>query len=626
MTTMTENVRAAVQGALAGWALGAQCRGRKGFRRLNFYDPIPPRMVASHALESWLVWSAHLRDGRSSASQDTALAANWSYPIDETVFGLGNVNRGLASPVSGAFNNPLCEGSEAIGRAVYWGLAFHGFPDAAAERAYHDASIDHDREGTWVAVAIARTVALLQPDKSATEVVRDLMNSLPRGSRLLGAIPQVLKGVGEPDGARIARETIPELLKIADPFHAVLTGSWIVLGLAHGRGAFEESVLHTAGCGGAAAHASLACGAITGFLKGAVPMAWTKPLGNDYVCGHGLRGIAPPKTIEAFVKTIVDDYTKFANVPEEPEPVAVTETETTEPAPVAVVTPVVTSPPMSAHMTALLTKKQDTAVVENGCLHVSVQYVEAPVVYPGVSMKLSIGFTNVGQDELRLTPQVATPNGWEIAHKLNEFVLAPGTTSSFALVLKTKDEPAAIEHVTVTTTEGEARFPLFASQLWYWVGPMTNQEGTGFDKEYPAEKNIKLGQVFNGRSNMPVEWRAVRLPGERIDVEQMFGTGPGVVYLYCEAQMPSAGAYKIVAASGVGVVCWIDGVKKFWYHSTHTPVPRAAEPYLGSFTTDGSVKVLIKTFRNLEPVPPMSVYFLAEDGTLAVPVAFEPLP
>lgn len=625
MTAMTDNVRAAALGALAGWTLGAQCRGRKGFRRLNFYDPIPPRMAASHAIEAWLVWSEHLGSGGSSATQDTALSARWSYPIDETVFGLGNVVRGLASPVSGAYNNPLCEGSEAIGRAVYWGLALHGFPDAAAERAYNDASIDHDKEGTWVAVAVARTVALLQPGKNPTEVIRDLMNSLPKNSRLLGAIPQVLKGVGEPDGAKVAREAIPELLMIADPFHAVLTGAWIVLGIAHGRGAFEESVLHTAGCGGAAAHAALATGAITGFLNGGVPLAWSKPLGSDFVCGHGLRGISPPKSIESFVKTVVDDYVRFANVPDEPEPVTVTETEGTEAASVAVVTPVVTSLPMSAHLGALLAKSQDTAVVETGRVHVSVQFVESPVVYPGTSMKLSVGFTNVSQDELTLTPSVSAPKGWEVAHKMGEFVLTPGVSTSFALVLKAKGEPASIEHVTVSTSEGEATYPLFASQQWYWVGPMTNQEGTGFDKEYPAEKNIKLGQVFNGRSNMPVEWRPIRLPGERIDVEQMFGTGPGVLYLYCEAQMPSAGAYKIVAVSGVGVVCWIDDAKKFWYHSTHTPVPRAAEPYLGSFTTEGRVKILIKTFRNLEPVPPMSVYFLAEDGTLAVPVAFEPL-
>ncbi len=632
MEQMSEHVSAAVHGALAGWALGAQCRGRSGFRKLNFYDPIPPRMPASHALEAWLVWSSHLRAGGSTVSQSRALGDSWSYTLDESLFGLGNVSRGLTAPASGSFNNPLSSGSEAIGRAVYWGLVFHGFPDEAAERAYYDASTDHDGEGTWVAVALARTVALLQPGKKVPDILRDLMNSLPKQSKLLSAIPLVLKSVGEPDGPREVREGLAKKLGIVDPFHAVLTGSWIVAGLAHGAGRFEESILTTAGCGGAAGQSTLACGVIAGFVAGEVPLAWTKHLGDTFVCGHGLRGIDPPKSIGAFVRTIVEDHEKFANVPPEAdsEPVSIEDATLAEgefaTAPLAVVTPVQVSPVMGASLAALLAQKQDSTFNEVDALRVGMQYVDSPVAYPGTSLKLSLTFTNTGATDLTVLPTVAQPNGWEIAHKITEFVLTPGISTTFALVVKCKGESAATEQIMVSTSEGEVSFPVFASQLWYWVGPMTNQEGTGFDKEYPAEKNIKLGQMFNGRSNMGVEWKSVRLPGERIDVEPMFGTGPGTVYLYCEARMPGPGVYKIVAASGVGVVAWIDGVKKFWYHSTHEPVPRPADPYVGSFTTEGSVKVLLKTFRNLEPVPPMSVYFLAEDGSLVVPVGFEPLP
>ncbi len=629
MGVMSDHVRAAVNGALAGWTLGAQCRGRSGFRKLNFYDPIPPRMPASHVLEAWLVWSSHLRAGRGAVSQGRSLSDSWSYSLDETVFGLGNLSRGLNAPVSGSFNNPLSSGSEAIGRAVYWGLVFHGFPDEAAERAYYDASIDHDSEGTWIAVALARTVALLQPGKSVPEILRDLTNSLHKQSKLLSAIPMVLKGAGGPDGPREVREGLAAKLGIVDPFHAVLTGSWIVAGLVHGAGRFEESIVTTAGCGGAAGHSTLACGVIAGFVAGEVPLAWTKHLGDTFVCGHGLRGIEPPKSLSAFVQTVVEDHEKFANIPLEPEPVAI---ETTTPAEgevvtttVAVVTSVQISPLMGARLALLLAHAQDSTVEVAGSLSVAMQYMGSPVAYRNTSLKLSLTFTNTGSADINLTPTVTPPSGWEIAHKITEFVLPPGTSTTFALVVKCKGDAAATEQIKVGTPEGEVSFPVFASQLWYWVGPMTNQEGTGFDKEYPAETSIKLGQVFNGRSNMPVEWKPIRLPGERIDVEPMFGTGPGTIYLYCEARMPSPGIYKIVAASGVGVIVWIDGVKKFWYHGTHQPVPRAADPYIGSFTTDGSVKILLKTFRNLEPVPPMSVYFLAEDGTLAVPVAFEPL-
>ena len=622
MVEMSEHVAAAVQGALAGWTLGAQCRGRRGFRKLSFYDPIPPRMAPSHALEAWLVWSSHLKAGRSPVALCRSLSDSWHYPMDETVFGLGNVGRGLFAPASGAFNNPLSSGPEAIGRALYWGLVFHGRPDEAAEHAYYDASTDHDREGTWVAVSLARAVSLLYPEKGVTDIVRDINSALPKESKLRAAIPRVLKNVGEPDGARETWDALATALGIVDPFDAVLTASWTVLGLAHGGGRFEESVLATAGCGGAANHATMACGVICGFVNGAVPLAWTKHLGEALVCGHGLRGIEPPKTIDSFVKAVVADYEAHADIPEPVTP-APAEPGAPEPAPQPAPKPV--SPEVTAHVSALLAARQDTALTDLGPLQVGVQYVDSPVVYPDVSLKLSLSFANTGDEEIRMAPQVSPPQGWEIAHKVGEFVLTPGASTRFAVVLKSKGGNAATEAMKVETPYGEATFPVFDSQLWYWVGPMANLEGTGFDKEYPAQNNIKLKQVFNGRSNMPVEWKPIHLPGERIDVESLFGTGPGVIYLYAEARMPAPGSYRIVAASGVGVIVWIDGQKKFWYHDTHTPVPRAVDPYLGSFWTDGTVKVLIKTFRNLEPVPTMSVYFLSEDGSLAVPVDFAPI-
>lgn len=619
MSGMSEQVRAAVLGAIAGWTLGAQCRGRRGWRRLTFYDPIPPRMAQSPALESWLVASAYLRSGNPPELYARALADGWKYPIDECAIGLGQVARGLVGPASGSFNNPVSRASEAIGRAVYWGLALHGLPEEAARRAYFDASADHDSDGTWVPVAVARTVACLAPGKTASDVLRDLTNSLPKESKLRAAIPIVLKFVGNPDGQREAREAVESTLRLADPYDAALTGAWLVLGLAFGGGKFEPSVLATAGCGGAAGHATLACGAIAGFLEGSVPLAWTKHLGDTFIAGHGLHGIEPSKSIESFVKTVVEDSSRFSFVTPVVEEAAPVEGEA------APAKPVFVSTPLSNELAALLAKRQDTVYAHSGALTVSMQYVDSPVAYPATSLKLALGFKNDGDVDLTFVPSVEPPQGWEIAHKIVEFVLPPGASSTFPLVVKRKGDMAAIESVRVTTPFGEVSFPVFASQLWYWVGPMTNQEGTGFDRSYPAETNIKLGQVFNGRSNMPVEWKSIHLPGERIDVEHWFGNGPGVIYLYCEARMPKPGRYKLVAASGVGVIAWIDERKAFWYHDTHTPVPRAVEPYVGAFETEGTVRVLLKTFRNLDPVPPMSVYFLNEDGTLAVPIGFEPV-
>ena len=129
---MSAHIRAATLGALAGATLGAPLRGRKGFRKLEFYEPIPSRMAQSEALEAWLVWSRHVRAEKSPQTISQSMVANWSYPIDESAFGLANASKGLGSPISGSFANPLPTGSQAIGRAIYWGLAFHGKPDIAA--------------------------------------------------------------------------------------------------------------------------------------------------------------------------------------------------------------------------------------------------------------------------------------------------------------------------------------------------------------------------------------------------------------------------------------------------------------------------------------------------------------
>ena len=615
---MPELVRAGALGAMVGWTLGAQCSGRRGFRRIDFFDPIPPRMPASDALEAWLVWSRHLRSGLRAEALGTSLLAHWNYPADESAFGLSNVSRGLSSPLSGSFGNPLSRGSRGIGRALYWGLALHGKPEEAAEYAYYDASIDHDGEGVWAAVAFARALSLASQGETLAEFVRDVTECLPKKSHVMTAINAALKSLDRPDGAREMREELPAKLGLTDPDDAVLTAAWALLGLVHGKLAFEPSLQVCAGCGGSA-HASMVVGAVTSAVAGEVPLAWTKPLGEGFVCGHGLRGTDPPTTIEQFVAMIGSDAGLFSMTPEEPAPQP-QGTDSAAPVKVARI-----PSPVSARVKELLeSEPNSSSVCANGTI-VSVQYLDPPVARTKQTLKLAVSFHNSGEAEAPFMPALRAPKGWEVAHKMSEFRLAAGGTTSFAVVLKPAGDLAQTEQLTVSTGAGEFAFPVFAPQQWYYVGPMPNPEGTGFDRVYPAETNVKLGQVFNGRSNLPVEWTPIGIGGTQVDVEKLFGAGPGTIYFYANVRFAKPGRYRVVAASGVGVIAFVDGKKLFWYHDTHTPVPRAVDPYVGTFESSGASTVMIKTFRNLAPVPEMTVYFLAEDGSLAVPVAFEPV-
>ena len=621
---MSAHIRAATLGALAGATLGAPLRGRKGFRKLDFYEPIPSRMAQSEALEAWLVWSRHVRAEKSPQTISQSMLANWSYPIDESAFGLANASKGLGSPISGSFANPLPTGSQAIGRAIYWGLAFHGKPDVAAEHAYFDASIDHAGDGVWGPVALARVLALSRPGRSLTDIVRIATASLPKESAIIQALPLILQSLPNPDGAREIRQSLPSKLGIADPLDAVLSACWALVGLLRGNGDFEASVLVTAGCGGASGQSTLACGAIAGALSGTVPEPWTKPLGKEFVCGHGLRSLDPPKTVEEFVGLVVHDSEQYgAPIPAKTDGQA--QADSPDDGDEAAAEPQ-QSFAMSEELGELLAREPNESIMELAGVRVSVQFIDPPIVRPGTTLRMSLKFTNTGDEAAKLATALAVPEGWEIATKLSTIELRPGQSSSFPAVVKPPSaHTSTFKNLRLNVNKHELVIPIFGSQLWYHVGPFVNHEGSGFDREFPAETNIALGQVFNARSDLPVEWTAEHFPGVVFDVEPLFMTGPGVLYLYANARFEKAGKYKLVVASGVGVIVWINGEKVLWYHDTHTPVPRPTSPYLVEFTVDGEFTILIKTLRNRQPVPALSIYFLAEDGTLATPVEFQPL-
>ncbi|MCH8978234.1 MAG: ADP-ribosylglycohydrolase family protein, partial [Armatimonadetes bacterium] len=420
---MSGHIRASTFGALAGATLGAPLRGRKGFRKLDFFEPIPSRMAQSEALEAWLVWSRHVRAEKSPQTISQSMLANWNYPIDESAFGLANASKGLGSPISGSLANPLPTGSQAIGRAIYWGLAFHGKPDVAAEHAYYDASVDHAGDGVWAPVALARVLALSHPKRSLTDLVRIATASLPKESKVIQALPLILQSLSNPDGAREIRQSLPAKLGIADPLDAVLSACWVLVGLLRGNGDFEASILVTAGCGGAAGQSTLACGAIAGALCGKVPEPWIKPLGRDFVCGHGLRSLDPPKTVEEFVGLVVHDSEQYAAHAE----VESDDADADQPD---------QSFDMSDDLRELLVREPNESITELEGLRMSAQFIDPPIVRPGRALRMSLKFTNIGSDPATLNTALSGPEGWDIATKLATIKLQPGESSSVPAVVK----------------------------------------------------------------------------------------------------------------------------------------------------------------------------------------------
>lgn len=632
-------IRAAVQGAVVGATLGAPLKGGPGFRKLNFYEPIPTRMAPSEALDSWVVSAKHVGAGRPAELIPLSMRSHWTYSTHETAFGQANLQAGLYAPIAGSFRNPLANGSNAIGRAPAWGLLFHGDPDAAAEHAYFDASIDHSSDGVWCAVAVATMVASAAPGTSSTDLVRQALGLLPKGSRAHQAIALCLQQQNKGAEPSAAAPLLPHAVGTQDSRNAALTFGYLILSLLCAQGDFSLAVRTAAGCGGAAEQSALAAGAIAALQAGTVPGEWLDPLGSAYVAGHGLRDIQVPATIEEFASLVVDESqpvrsglsldadqpSLFGQPTIEAAPTAGNPPETPEATQGSEAKPRDPWVP-GERIRSLLQSTPNCSHLKIGDLRIGIQYVDPPSAAPSKTNRLVIGFENVGASEIATEPALSALEGWVAASKLTSFRLRAGESSDFACVVQAPAGLAEpIPRLNLKVDRNDLEAPLFRTQLWYVCGPFVNHEGGGFDKAFRCEDVLNPDEVFNGRSDLPVSWVPTSFPGIVFDIEPLFKTGPGVVYLFARVRWGRAGQLRLVVASSPGVVASIDRQRLVRYHDTHEVVPRAVQPYVAEFTANETSDLLIKLTRNLEPIGPASIYFLDEAGALVEPAEFLPM-
>lgn len=627
-------MQAAVTGAIVGGTLGAPLRGLNTFRKLNYYEPVPTRMAANTALDAWIVASEHRAAGGRPEGYCWKFPANHDYRIDETAFGLHNLSLGLSAPLSGAFENPLPNGSQAIGRAVIWGLLFPDDPDQSAEFAFHDASFDHAGEGVWAAMAIARMASVAKAGTSVSQLVKAATSILPPGSLSLKAVSSVLGSFNQGRELSDVYAQLPLHLDTRDALDASLNLAFVMIGLLYGEGDVTKSVLLVAGCGGASDQTGVAVGAIASAIAGETPGDLTQPLGDVFVAGHGLKRLSPPATWSEFEERI-----RFARheivAPAEPElqpELPVSSDLAPDPGAEAMVDPAPEPQPLSLdaspNLLKLASSTPDGAVAIVDHLVFKAQYVDSPVALPGKTVKVILSISNPEPTEREIELSATAPEGWELASKLTSFRLKQGESSSFPIVAQPSAGTVFATPVSVKIQFGtyQLSLPILPPQQWYWVGPFVNHEGTGFEKNYRCEDVQNTREVFNGRSDLPVSWALGSFPGVRFDLEAEFKRGAGVIYLYTKARFPEPGRYRIVCAASTGCIVWVNRQQLVKYHDVHTPIPRAIQPYVASFDATGPVEIMVKVLRNLKEVLPTVIYFLAEDGSVVKPVEFYPMP
>lgn len=632
----TKKVRAGVLGWIVGQTLGAPLQGRRDWANVSFYSPVPSSMAPTFGVDSAVAYVAGIESGSRPESLESIWRARLSYGPEAARFALRNLRRGLRPPMSGSFDNPFHDDASAMQRAPFWGFLFCGRPGEAAKWAYWDASLDHAGDAVWACAYWAAATALAPFLSNVADCLEGAEAALPSNTGLRevgsGVRSMHASGCDWQDG----RSRILELWGGVIPEEALAAHGFASLASLYGGGDFRTTARIAAGCGGSAIEACGCACALAAASSGEVPPDWLAPLGEALVVTAAVTEANLPQTLDAFCARVIQKLellagggeALWARVPPPDEaPVPHEDVPTTETTAVPVATPTAAAPTRQpvgdySEVQALHGRSRDLSCIANDVIRVCVQYPDGPTVGRADTCAAAVSVENQSAEDLLIDLQIAAPKGWTVAHRGQKTRIEPGEAHSFGVVAKPpthQEETPVTLSILVGNLEHSA--PFFAPQVWWVTGPFANEERQGYTKAYSPEIVTDPDAVFGGRSDLVCKWERRRFQGCKFDLEPYFMDAPGVLYLTTRAKF-EPGNYRMVLASPVGHVVWIDGAKAAWYQDTHRPYPVSKPPYSIEFSTEGETTILIKSLRNKSRVLPTWLYFLDAAGNIVEPIGF----
>jgi ADP-ribosylglycohydrolase len=263
----------------------AGTRGRIRFAARD--DDLDYTILGLHILET---------HGFGFGSQD--VAAEWldhlpygrTYTAERVAY--RNLVQRLGPPETATHHNPYREWIGARIRGDIWGYVSSGNPRQAATLAFRDATVSHTANciygAMWVAALIAACFA-------AADVRGALVTSLeqvPPGSRLAEALGHVLDLHASGLDWREAREVIEARHGHYGWVHTINNAAVVAAGLLWGDGDYARTVGLVVQAGWDTDSNGATAGSVYGALHGAgaLPAAWTEPLGDlvhSAIAGYG---------------------------------------------------------------------------------------------------------------------------------------------------------------------------------------------------------------------------------------------------------------------------------------------------------------------------------------------------
>jgi ADP-ribosylglycohydrolase len=279
-----KNIGGSLGGILEGWTR-TRILAQHGFVQdyvenppSTLNDDIAFEIVLVHALEEYGLDLTPAQLGREWAGH---LPLEYCYTAEKVA--LANLLRGIVPPESGTLDNPFSEWIGAQMKAEVCGLIAPGRPDLAADYAYRDGIIAHEREGVYGEIFCAAATSLAFRGDDVRHVVLGALDYVPPRSRYATVVRQVLDWCRDTDDWQTVCQQIEQHYGSQYHWvHVLPNAAIVVLALILGEGDFARTVSIATTCGMDVDCNAGTVGAIVGVLRGArsLPDRLVAPIGD----------------------------------------------------------------------------------------------------------------------------------------------------------------------------------------------------------------------------------------------------------------------------------------------------------------------------------------------------------
>jgi len=299
-----DKVAACWMGKNIGGTLGAPYECKLNTQALTFYDPVPDEATANDDLDLQLVWLQLLEE----KGLDPALphfVEYWrqhasAYPWNEYGIFMHNVDRGLAAPVAGCFENYFVDEMGAPIRSEIWACLHAGDPQAAAQIAWKDAVLDHaGGEGVYGEMFWAALQAAAFVESDPMTLIRIGLAMIPTASHTARVIREAVWCRDNNVTWGDARERIRTRFGTVQPCNAIPNHGFTILGWLYGED-FGDRLCKAVNCGYDTDCTGATLGATLGIIGGmtGIPERWSAPIGREIVLHKFTRGLSSPRNID----------------------------------------------------------------------------------------------------------------------------------------------------------------------------------------------------------------------------------------------------------------------------------------------------------------------------------------